>query len=70
MISSLIYGTDISKKHIAFVLRSDSLFYTEVGGRNVFRIVDSFLPNYKASRSKECNLYNEYRQNVGFRILI
>jgi hypothetical protein len=70
MISSLVYGTNISEELVASVMRYGRLFYTEDGGRNFFRIVESCLPNYKASRLKECNLYTEHCQNDGFRMLV
>lgn len=70
MISNLVHGTNISEELVASVLRYGRLFYTEDGGRNFFRIVDSRLPNYKASPSKECNLYTEHCQNGGFRMLV
>jgi len=67
----LLHGTNISKELVASVLRYGRLFYTEDGSsRNVFRIVDSCLPNYTASRLKEFNLHNEHRQNDGFRMLV
>jgi hypothetical protein len=70
MSSSLVHGTNISEELFASVLRYGRLFYAEDCGSNFFRNVDSSLPNYKASRSKECNLYSEYCQNGGFRMLI
>ena len=70
MISSLVHGTNISEELVASVLRYSRLFYPEDGGRNFFRIVDSCLPNYKASHSKECNLYTEHCQTGGVRMLI
>jgi len=69
MISISVHGTNIPEELVASVLRYCSLFRTEDGSRNFFRIVDSCLPNYKASRSKEYNLYTEHCQNDGFRML-
>jgi len=70
MISSLVHGTNISEELDASCLRYGRLFYTEDGGRNFFRIVDSCLPNYKVSPSKECNFYTGHCQNDGFRMLV